>query len=238
MVISFARSKFPLLKWWLCLGLILLGCPSMSKAQVCGDVNHDGNVNVGDVVAIIDIVFRYHPMPGPIESGDVNHDGWVNVGDAVYLIAYVFRGGPPPNCPSFTGTITDSGCKFSSRAVWAEQECVQWEYDGNGVLSLHRTDMTLNCCPGAILVGLEFSSDSLIITEYESYDPFGPCDCTCLFDLDYYIVSLPPGEYTVVFPGQYVTGDNKPVSFHIVIGDEPSQGEACQSRIGYPWNYW
>jgi hypothetical protein len=61
-----------------------------------GDCNLDGEVNVGDVVMIIQYVFRSGQAPTPIETADANGDGTANVGDAVYLINYIFNGGSAP----------------------------------------------------------------------------------------------------------------------------------------------
>jgi hypothetical protein len=62
-----------------------------------GDVNHDGQVDVGDVVFLINYLFRNSIAPEPIESGDVNGDCLVDVGDVVYLINYLFKNGPEPH---------------------------------------------------------------------------------------------------------------------------------------------
>jgi len=70
----------------------------MTGSAVCGDANGDGNVNVGDVVYIINYVFKGGPAPDPMQAADANGDCTVNVGDAVYLVNYVFKGGPAPIC--------------------------------------------------------------------------------------------------------------------------------------------
>ncbi len=61
-----------------------------------GDVNTDGEVNVGDVVYLINYVFKSGPAPAVANWADANADCAVNVGDAVYLIAFTFNSGPPP----------------------------------------------------------------------------------------------------------------------------------------------
>lgn len=66
---------------------------------ICGDTNVDGAVNIGDVVHLINYIFKGGAAPDPIESGDVNRDAACNIGDAVYLIAYIFKGGSAPDCP-------------------------------------------------------------------------------------------------------------------------------------------
>jgi len=69
-------------------------------SYVPGDVNGDGSVNVGDVVALVDYLYRGGPTPDPLAAADTNCDGQVNVGDVVYLVDYLYRGGPAPTvCP-------------------------------------------------------------------------------------------------------------------------------------------
>jgi len=69
---------------------------------MCGDVTNNGVIDVGDVVYLINYLYRGGPEPQPLLcGGDCNHDDIVNVGDVVYLINYLFRGGPIPSgcCP-------------------------------------------------------------------------------------------------------------------------------------------
>jgi len=62
-----------------------------------GDANHDGIVNVSDVVYLISYLFKGGPAPIPgTIVGDANCDGKVTIADAVYLINYLFKGGPKP----------------------------------------------------------------------------------------------------------------------------------------------
>jgi len=64
---------------------------------LCGDTNNDGVINVGDVVYLINYLYKGGPEPQPILcSGDCNRDGVVNVGDVVYLINYLYKSGPAP----------------------------------------------------------------------------------------------------------------------------------------------
>jgi hypothetical protein len=67
------------------------------KRMYCGDVNNDGIINVGDVVYLINYLFRSGQQPQPLKcTGDCNGDSVVDVGDVVYLINYLFRAGPIP----------------------------------------------------------------------------------------------------------------------------------------------
>ncbi len=63
-----------------------------------GDSNTDGMIDIGDVVFVINYVFRDGAPPDPYLSGDANCDEIVDVGDAVYTINYIFRHGSPPGC--------------------------------------------------------------------------------------------------------------------------------------------
>ena len=61
-----------------------------------GDVNGDGNIDVGDVVFLVNYLYRSGPTPTPVSQGDISGDCQVDVGDVVYLINYLFKGGPKP----------------------------------------------------------------------------------------------------------------------------------------------
>ena len=62
----------------------------------CGDCNSDNSVNVGDVVFLINYLFKGGPEPFPLTSADINFDQKVTVSDVVYLINYLFKGGLEP----------------------------------------------------------------------------------------------------------------------------------------------
>jgi hypothetical protein len=66
------------------------------QPPLIGDVNHDGQVDAGDVVFLINYLYRESTAPEPIESGDANGDCVVDVGDVVYLINYLYKNGPLP----------------------------------------------------------------------------------------------------------------------------------------------
>jgi C1A family cysteine protease len=68
---------------------------------ICGDANKDGNVGVGDVVYLINYLYKNGLPPEcvPITAcADVNANGVVDLGDLVFLINYLYKGGPPPSC--------------------------------------------------------------------------------------------------------------------------------------------
>ena len=64
-----------------------------------GDANSDWNITVGDIVYLINYLYKYGPAPVPaLPAGDATCNGMVDVGDVVYLINYLFKGGLPPSC--------------------------------------------------------------------------------------------------------------------------------------------
>jgi hypothetical protein len=78
----------------------LYGDPALVREGIaqftCGDCNGDGTVDVGDVVYLVNYLYRSGSAPDPVEAGDVNSDQTVDVGDVVHLVNYLFKGGPPP----------------------------------------------------------------------------------------------------------------------------------------------
>ncbi|MCK4223595.1 MAG: dockerin type I repeat-containing protein [candidate division Zixibacteria bacterium] len=61
-----------------------------------GDVNGNGEVELGDIVFLINYLFKGDVAPHPLDRGDVNCNGEVDIGDVVYLINYLYKNGPPP----------------------------------------------------------------------------------------------------------------------------------------------
>jgi hypothetical protein len=63
-----------------------------------GDANHDGSVNVGDAVFLINYIFKRGVPPTCLNEGDANSDCKINVGDPVFMINYIFKAGNAPSC--------------------------------------------------------------------------------------------------------------------------------------------
>ena len=62
---------------------------------VYGDANGDGEVTLGDLVYILNYLFRQGSIPDPPSAGDPNGDCTITIGDVVYLLNYLYRMGPP-----------------------------------------------------------------------------------------------------------------------------------------------
>jgi hypothetical protein len=63
------------------------------------DPSGDGSLSPGDIIFLINYLFRGGSAPDPLEAGDATCDGEVGAADVAYLINYFFRNGPPPCCP-------------------------------------------------------------------------------------------------------------------------------------------
>jgi hypothetical protein len=62
-----------------------------------GDATGDSVVNIGDVVFLVNYLYKEGPGSCVMEAADANADGLVDIGDVVYLINFLFKGGPPPH---------------------------------------------------------------------------------------------------------------------------------------------
>ena len=74
--------------------------PFQKQAEVttsaCGDANQDRVIDVGDLVYLINYLYKNGPAPNPKELGDVNLDTTVDIGDVVYLINFLYKSGSSP----------------------------------------------------------------------------------------------------------------------------------------------
>ncbi len=67
---------------------------------ICGDVNDDLILNVGDIICLLNYLFGGGAPPvDPIERGDVNNDCTIDMGDVVYLLSYLYENYPPGVIP-------------------------------------------------------------------------------------------------------------------------------------------
>jgi hypothetical protein len=195
-----------------------------------GDANGDGKLTVGDAVYIVAWIFRGGPMPPHQTAADANCDGAFNVGDAVYIVNYIFRGGKAPCGETVGELISHSNC-LSGQEKDGTQDCLEYQYDGQGTLLLTHRNAGLNCCPGNFPATVTVGEG--VITIDETPIP-GNCECLCLFDLGYQVVNLPAGTYQVVVREQCLSGEDAPLQFTVDLGAAPSDS-FCLERTHYPW---
>lgn len=67
-----------------------------SNPAIPGDVDRDGTVNVADLTALVDYLFKGGPPPPVPSTGDVDASCAINVSDITYLAGYLFQAGPEP----------------------------------------------------------------------------------------------------------------------------------------------
>jgi hypothetical protein len=63
-----------------------------------GDANGDGIIDLGDLVYLINYLYKGGPAPDPLTVGDCNCDQTVQLGDVIFLMNYLFKSGPSPDC--------------------------------------------------------------------------------------------------------------------------------------------
>jgi len=63
-----------------------------------GDANGDGTIEIGDVIYVINYLYKGGSAPDPLMRADVNCDLIVDLGDVIYLLNYLFKNGPEPDC--------------------------------------------------------------------------------------------------------------------------------------------
>jgi hypothetical protein len=112
------------------------------------------------------------------------------------------------------------------------QDCIEFEYDTGGTLILRHRNAGFNCCPGTITADIEIFGHVIAITEHE--EQYG-CRCLCLYNLDYMVEHLQPGEYEILVKELYTVEGDKPLSFTVNFLLSPS-GSFCVDRNHYPWD--
>ena len=115
----------------------------------------------------------------------------------------------------------------------SDQDCLQYQWDGGGTLDLQHINTALNCCP-VVAAEITFEGFHITITELDSLS-MGGCDCICLFDIDYRLYSLPPGEYTITVVEPYKPQGEEVLEVTVDL-TAPTSGIHCVDRYTYPWN--
>ena len=63
-----------------------------TPGYIAGDVNADGEVNIGDVTALIDYLLNDNAAGINLQAADVQGDGEINIGDVTALIDLLLAG--------------------------------------------------------------------------------------------------------------------------------------------------
>jgi hypothetical protein len=144
-----------------------------------------------------------------------------------------------------TGIKVNFGeCKHSADSYKAKavediqtgQECVTIAYAADsGILRIDHQDAAFNCCLKSLAADVAIDDGIITINESEIYTDGMACDCMCLYDINYDIPNVAPGEYTVNISGPYGAGDDKKIQFVVSLTAQATE-TFCFKRTGYPWN--
>jgi len=63
-----------------------------------GDATGDGTINIGDVMYMVNYLYKSGPYPASFEAGDANCDGVHGILDVLILVNFLYKGGRPPGC--------------------------------------------------------------------------------------------------------------------------------------------
>jgi hypothetical protein len=113
------------------------------------------------------------------------------------------------------------------------QDCLEYDYDGQSVLRLKHVNAGFNCCPDTLIGAFHISVGEIIIDESELLTT-GGCHCLCLYDLDYEITGLAPDQYSIRVNQPYLTSGAEVLEFTLDLTSAKS-GTFCVTRDFYPW---
>lgn len=138
----------------------------------------------------------------------------------------------------FGTLINSTGCKHSYSTVLndssilykSNEDCIEYEYDGENRLIIKHINAGFNCC-STVYADIEVKEDTIIIKEREYGEM---CYCLCLYDLDYAIVNIKQKEYKVKVLELCVNENDEKLEFYIDLNSSFS-GKYCVKRDYYPW---
>jgi len=201
-----------------------------------------------DCLCLYDIEYQVENLP-PGQYRIMVHEAVPIEGDPIDFVADLTQAGSNLFCEARTaypwgsglsGLVIDrSDClsfdgAAASSSTPANQSCISYEYDGSGILAMTHSNAGFNCCPDQFLVDVSLEGNTITITESETLDQ-GGCACLCLFDFEFWVVNLPPGEYRLVFDEPYVNPSMAPLDFTLDLTG-PTSGTHCVERTDYPWD--
>ena len=200
-----------------------------------GDANcSGGDADIADITRIIDYLYLSHlPLCCPEEADANGSGGAPDVSDITKLIDFLYLShSAPAECETtfspYAGPSTNGSClNLAEKSAAMVEDCFEYEHDGNTTLSITHRNASFNCCIEGTYIELNFSGDTLYITEKENAPT--PCDCICLYDISYSIYNLPAGVYTVYLDELY----NDDMIFDVELQSQPA-GNHC---VIIPWTY-
>lgn len=133
--------------------------------------------------------------------------------------------------------INYDGCKYiDSEALFkgnyapSYQDCIEYQFDSTGSLTVTHINAAFNCCPADIIADIQSNGNAITITEQETN---APCDCICLYDVEYRFSNVTADIYTITINGLYL-GNTNPIQVQIDLTNSPFD-TFCIPRDIYPW---
>ncbi len=81
-------------------GQVISGGLSVGDACCCeqrGDINHDGEINIEDLIGMVNHMFQFGIGPVCPSEGDIDGmGGFMDIADLIHLVNYMFQEGPDP----------------------------------------------------------------------------------------------------------------------------------------------
>lgn len=139
--------------------------------------------------------------------------------------------GPQPSTGPQGSLVGHGDCRSGTGKAAQGNDCIQYAYDGDGVLQIRHRNAAFNCCPTKIEADVSVA-DGVIRIEEREIEP--SCRCLCVYDVDYEIRHLPPGAYRLVLTELYLEDGDERLDFSIDLTATPSD-TLCVPRDHYPW---
>ncbi|MEZ5359154.1 MAG: dockerin type I repeat-containing protein [Candidatus Zixiibacteriota bacterium] len=157
-------------------------CPDTCDGQYPGDFNNDGTIDMNDVSALLNWIYKDGVPPPVLANADPNGDCCADTADVVYLTTYIFWGGPAPVsctcvdidiCDSchyqYPGDVNNNGIIEIADATYL----INWLYSGGPEPPIPaNADPNGDCCAD--------SNDVNYITDYLILGGPPPVTCTCV----------------------------------------------------------
>ena len=201
-----------------------------------------------DVTLTIGVAFGGEPEIAdpfsqcPFSTTDVNCSGETDITDVIKVINVAYRASPVAKsfalpCPARGRGSTHGRCKSGSTDLLQEPagtrpDCLVFEYDGVSTLVIRHVNAAFNCCIDSATADARITADSIILPERE-WATFS-CECLCLFDLDYWILYLPPGVYQLRVDELNLHLGSESLSTTLDLSSAVSD-TLCVIRDYYPW---
>jgi len=78
---------------------IIDGALTVALPVACGDVDGSLTVNILDITALINYLYKEGDIPGDPRAADVDQNCAINILDITALITFLYKEGEPPACP-------------------------------------------------------------------------------------------------------------------------------------------